>query len=121
MTFTMLVFPIFSSSVIYGTFSTDLWMHAYKNIESIPIETMKEAQVISLKFRIYKPFEETDMEESVDSRCDVSSLDDGFSRMQFESSSSEEHATDDDMGSEVWDEIKPESNTTFSEDYGMMV
>jgi len=40
-------------------------------------------------------FEETDTEESSDSQSDVSSLDNGFSRMQFESSSSEEQVTDD--------------------------
>ena len=34
--------------------------------------------------------EETDAEESGDSQNNVSSLDDDFSRMQFESSSSEE-------------------------------
>jgi hypothetical protein len=39
-------------------------------------------------------FEETNTEESGNSQSDVSSLDDGFSRMQFESTSSEE-VTDD--------------------------
>ncbi len=69
-------------------------------------------------------FEETDTEESGNSQSDVSSLDDGFSRMQFESSSSEEQVTDDgdddDMDSQVWSEIESESDTEFSEDYGMM-
>ena len=49
-------------------------------------------------------FEEMDTEESRDSQSDVSSLDDGFSRMQFESSSSEEQVTDDsddDVDSQV--------------------
>ena len=83
---------------------------------------MKIDEVISSKFTIYMPFEETDTEESVDSRSDVSSLDNRFSRMQFDSSSSEEQVTDDDddMGSEVWDEIESESDTVFLEDYGMM-
>ncbi len=61
-------------------------------------------------------FEETDTEESGDSQSDVSSLDDGFSRMQFESSSSEEQFTDDgddDMDSQVWGEIESESDTEF--------
>lgn len=43
--------------------------------------------------------------------------------MQFESSSSEEQVTDDgdeDMDSQVWDEIESEPDTEFSEDYGMM-
>ena len=56
------------------------------------------------KFGIYMLFEETDTEESGDSHSDVSSLDDGFSRIQFESSSSEKQVTgddDDDMDSQV--------------------
>ena len=69
-------------------------------------------------------FEETDTEESGNSQSDVSSLDDGFSRMQFESTSSEEKVTDDgdddDMDSQVWSEIESESDNEFSEDYGMM-
>jgi hypothetical protein len=54
-------------------------------------------------------FEETDTEESGDSQSDVSSLDNGFSRMQFESSSSEAQVTDDgddDMNSQVWGQIQ---------------
>ena len=50
-------------------------------------------------------FEETDAEESGDSQNDVSSLDDSLSRMQFESSSSEEQVTgdgDDDIDSQAW-------------------
>jgi hypothetical protein len=50
----------------------------------------------------------------------VSSLDDGFSRMQFESTSSEEQVTGDHMDSQVWSEIESESDTDFSEYYGMM-
>jgi hypothetical protein len=68
-------------------------------------------------------FEETDTEENGDSQSDVSSLDNGFSRMQSESSSSEAQVTDDgddDMNSQVWGEIESELDTEFSEDYGMM-
>ena len=67
-------------------------------------------------------FEETDTKESGNSQSDVSSLDDGFSRMQFESTSSEEVTDDgdDDLDSQVWSEIESESDTEFSEDYGMM-
>jgi hypothetical protein len=68
-------------------------------------------------------FEETDIEESGNSESDVSSLDNVFSRMQFESSSSEEQVTDDDdddVNSHVWGEIESESDTEFLEDYGMM-
>ena len=39
-------------------------------------------------------FEETDTEESGDSQSDVSSLDDGFFGMQFESTRSEEQVAD---------------------------
>ena len=68
------------------------------------------------------PFEETDTEESDNSQSDVSSLDDGVSRMPFESTSSEEVTDDDgdDVDSQVWSEIESESDTEFSEDYGMM-
>ena len=65
----------------------------------------------------------TDTEESHDSQSDVSSLDDGFSRMQFESSSSEDQATDDDDGdvdSQVLGEIESEFGIEFSEDNRMM-
>ena len=76
------------------------------------------------KFAIYMLFEETDTEESHDSQSDVSSLDDGFSKMQFESSSSEEQVTDDDDDdaaySLVWSEIESESDAEFLEDYGMV-
>src|SRR5690349_9269769 len=76
------------------------------------------------KFAIYMLFEEMDTEESSDSQSsDVNSLDNGFFRMQFESSSSEEQVMDDgddDMDSQVWAAIEPESDTEFSEDYGMM-
>ena len=54
----------------------------------------------------------------------MSSLDDGFSRMQFESINSEEVSDDgdDDVDSQIWSkiELELESDTEFSEDYGMM-
>ncbi|CAF4535407.1 unnamed protein product [Rotaria sp. Silwood2] len=40
--------------------------------------------------------------------------------MQFESSSSEEQVTDDDVDSQVWGEIESESDAEFSEDHGMV-
>ena len=65
-------------------------------------------------------FEETDTEESGNSQSDMSSLDDGVSRMKFESTSSEEVTDDgdDDVDSQVWSEVDSESDTEFSEDYG---
>jgi hypothetical protein len=65
-------------------------------------------------------FEETDTEENGNSQSDVSSLDNSFSRMPFESSSSEEQVTDADVDSQVWAEIESESDAEFSEDYGMV-
>ncbi|CAF4707710.1 unnamed protein product, partial [Rotaria sp. Silwood2] len=40
--------------------------------------------------------------------------------MQFESSSSEEQVTDDDVDSQVWDKIESDSNAEFSKDYRMV-
>ena len=70
-------------------------------------------------------FEETDTEESSNSRDGLSSLDDDLCSIRFESSSSGEQVTDDDaedddMHSEDWNEIESELDTEFTEDYGMM-
>jgi hypothetical protein len=64
-------------------------------------------------------FEETDTENSENSLSDVSSLDHGFARMQFESSSSEE-VTDDDLDSPVRNEIESVSNAEFQKEYGIV-
>jgi len=64
--------------------------------------------------------EETDTEHSGNSLSDVSSLNDDFAGMQFESSSSDEQATDDDVDSQVWGEIESASDAEFSEDHGMV-
>jgi hypothetical protein len=45
--------------------------------------------------------EETDIEDSGNSLSDVNSLNDGFARMQFESSSSNEEVTDDNFDLQV--------------------
>ena len=47
------------------------------------------------KFAIYMLSEEMDTKESENSQSDVSSLNNGFCRMQFESSNCEEQVTDD--------------------------
>ena len=79
-------------------------MHAYINTYITIIEILgKKAKDTFLKLAIYIIFEETDTEESGDSQSDVSSLDDGFSRMQFESTSFED-VTDDNVNSQVGDE-----------------
>ncbi len=62
------------------------------------------------------PFEETEAEESSNSLSDVSSLYNDFSRMQFESSSSQKEVTDDDVDLQIWNEIEPESDAEFQED-----
>jgi hypothetical protein len=65
-------------------------------------------------------FEETDTDDSGNSLGDVSDLDDDFARMQFESSSSEEEIAADDVDLEVWNEIEPESDAEFQEDYRIL-
>ncbi|CAF1553822.1 unnamed protein product, partial [Adineta steineri] len=52
------------------------------------------------------------MEDSLDSLSEVSSLDNDFARMHFESVSSDEEVTDDEVDSNVWSE--------FLEDYGLI-
>jgi hypothetical protein len=46
-------------------------------------------------------FEETDTEDSAYSLIDVNALGDDFARMRFESSTSEEEVTDDDVNLRV--------------------
>ncbi|CAF1601898.1 unnamed protein product [Didymodactylos carnosus] len=65
-------------------------------------------------------FEETDSEESINSRSEVSSLDDDFDSIHLESESSDEEVTDDEVDSNVWNEIKPESDDEFVEDHGLV-
>ncbi|CAF1550247.1 unnamed protein product, partial [Didymodactylos carnosus] len=65
-------------------------------------------------------FEETDSEESISSRSEVSSLDDDFDSIHLESESSDEEVTDDEVDSNVWNEIKPESDDEFVEDDGLV-
>jgi len=65
-------------------------------------------------------FEETDSEESVSSRSEVSSLDDDFDRIHLESESSDEEMINDEVDSNIWNEIKPESDDEFMEDYGLV-
>ncbi len=64
-------------------------------------------------------FEETDTEESSNSLNHVSTLDNDFSKIQFECSSIEEEVTDDDVDLQAWDEIESESDAEFLEDHGI--
>ena len=73
-----------------------IYAYIYKYGKHSNRDNEKQAKVISSKFTIYMLFEETDTMESGNSQSDVSSLDDGFSRMQFESTSSEEVTDDSD-------------------------
>jgi hypothetical protein len=66
-------------------------------------------------------FGDTDKEESVSSLSDVSSLENGMSKIQFKSSSFEEQVTDgddddDDADSQVWSHIESESDAELLED-----
>ncbi|CAF2787935.1 unnamed protein product [Rotaria sp. Silwood2] len=63
--------------------------------------------------------EEASTEDSVDTLSEVSCLDDDFARMHFESASSGEDVTDDEMDSNIWSEIKSESDGEFLEDHGL--
>ncbi|CAF4168262.1 unnamed protein product, partial [Rotaria sp. Silwood2] len=64
--------------------------------------------------------EEASTEDSVDTLSEVSCLDDDFARMHFESASSGEDVTDDEMDSNIWSEIKSESDGEFLEDHGLI-
>ena len=61
--------------------------------------------------------EEVSTEDSVDSLSEVSSLDDDFAKMHFESASSDEEVTDNEVDSNVWSEIESESDDECLEDY----
>ncbi len=51
----------------------------------------------------------------------MSSLgDDDFDAMHFESASSDEEATDDEVDSHAWNEIESESHVEFLEDHGLV-
>jgi hypothetical protein len=66
-------------------------------------------------------FEETNTEESVSSLSEASSLDDDdFASMHLESGSSDEEMSDDEVGSNVWNEIESESDAEFMEDHGLV-
>jgi hypothetical protein len=61
--------------------------------------------------------EEANTEDRVDSLSEVSSLDDDFARMHFESASSDEAVIDDEVDSNGWSEIESESDGEFLEDH----
>ena len=65
-------------------------------------------------------FEETDTEESGSSFSELSFLDDDLDRMHHESGSSDEEMSDDEVGSNVWNEIESESDAEFMEDHGLV-
>ena len=50
----------------------------------------------------------------------MSSLDDDFDSIHLESESSDEEVSDDEVDSNVWNEIKPESEVEFVEDHGLV-
>ena len=65
-------------------------------------------------------FEETDTEESGSSLSELNFLDDDLGRMHLESGSSDEEMSDDDVDSDVWNEIESESDPEFMEDHGLV-
>ena len=87
--------------------------------------------LILLSFFLYKcegnfgigdmSFEETDTEESSSSLNEMSSLDDDFGKMYLEFESSDEEVTNDEVDSNVWNEIKPESDEEFMEEHDGLV
>ena len=64
--------------------------------------------------------EEVSTEDSVNSLSELSSLDDDFAKMHFESASSGEEVTVNEVDSNVWSEIKSESDGECLEDYGVV-
>ena len=62
--------------------------------------------------------EEASKEDSVCSLGEMSSFDDDFAWMHFESASSDEDVTDDEVDSSVWSEIESEADGEFLEDHG---
>jgi hypothetical protein len=65
-------------------------------------------------------FEETDTEESGSSLSQLSFLDDDLDRMYLKSGSSDEEMSDDEVGSNVWNEIESESDAEFMGDHGLV-
>ena len=65
-------------------------------------------------------FEETDTEESASSLSELSFLDDDMDRMHLESGSSDKEMSDDEVDSDVWNEIESESDAEFIEDHGLV-
>ena len=65
-------------------------------------------------------FEEIDTEESGSSLSELSFLDDDLDRMHLESGSSGEEMSDDEVDSNVWEEIESESDEEFMADHGLV-
>ena len=68
----------------------------------------------------YTSSEEASTEGSVDLLGVVSSLDDNFARMYFESPSFNEEVTIDEVHSNVWSGIESKSNGEFLQDHGII-
>ena len=64
--------------------------------------------------------EETNVEESADSLSAMSSLDDGFVRMQFKSVGSDGKVTGCEKDWKVWSEIEAEPADKFLKDNGIV-
>jgi len=64
--------------------------------------------------------EEIDTDDSVESLSEVSSLDDDFAALHFDSGSSDEEVNDIDVDSNMWSEIESEPDGEFIEDHGIV-
>jgi len=65
-------------------------------------------------------FEETDTEENASSLSELNFLDDDLDRMHVESGSFDGEMSNDEMGSNVWNEIESESDAEFMEDHRLV-
>ena len=64
--------------------------------------------------------EEAGTEDSVDSLSEVTSSDKDFDRIHFKSESSDEEISDDEVDSNVWNEIESDSHGEFLEVRGIV-
>ena len=72
----------------------------------ISVHQYKSGQNYQTSREFYMSSEKVSTEDSVDLLSEVSSFDDDFARMHFESASSDEEVTNNQVNSSVWGEIE---------------
>ena len=92
----------------------------FVSILLIPAHRYKSDQRYHTSSEFYMSSEEVSTEDSVDSLSEVSSLDDDFSRMHFESASSDGEVTENEVNSSVRSEIESESDDECLHDHGIV-